>query len=81
MVNYALKKAGGAPFWDNTGTGYYYWTSSEFSTLATDPTNWSEHAFTITANGDNHVFIYAQPKQMDNTGLASNLRVRAFVAF
>lgn len=80
IINYALKKAGGTPLWDYAGSGYYYWTSSEFDVFPNNAT-WSFEAFTITPNADNHVFIYAQRKYMDDTSLASKLRVRAFVSF
>lgn len=80
IINYALKKAGGTPLWDYAGSGYYYWTSSEFDVFPNNAT-WSFEAFTITPNADNHVFIYAQRKYMDDTDLASKLRVRAFVSF
>ena len=79
MIDYALRKAGGTPFWDNTGLGYNYWTSSEYEIHPNSLDGYA--AFTIGPNSTGQVFVFAQPKQMDDTSFAPRLRVRSFVAF
>lgn len=81
IINYALVRAGGAPMWNSAGTGYHYWSSTEWDNHKYEANYFCDFAYTIVVNADNMYFYFGAERKGCNGVEAQKYRVRSFVKF